>query len=339
MIKTDNYCASNGKMKICFGYSTALEILRSVDASKLVFARKNQLCIPEKIPSSQEVIVAMRKVGAEYPSLRVKSPFHILVNEPKKCYSINLFISHAFKKTLKYGFLQRLSDSVFVSSPSFIFLQIASQEKDFMALLQFGFELCGTYQTKRTSTTPAYQVPPLASVQTLRDFVDRNPTLYGIKKARKALSYIADGSASPLETKLALTLGLPMSYGGYGLEIPRMNYEIETNSAAYGISGRKHLRCDLCWPKEKLDVEYQSREMHEGELSRARDSRRTNALAAMGWKCINVTNDEVASRYAMDTIAETIRKHLGKRCRITVSDYHSKKLKLRRQLGLFIGNE
>ncbi len=338
--KTSNVSGKTSKkMRVCFGYSTALQILRSVDITKLAFARGNQLNIPDEVPSTQEVIGATQKVAFKHPSLCIKSPYNVLINEPAKCYSTNLFISHALKETLKYGALQLLCDSVLVSSPSLVFLQIAAQEKDFITLLQLGFEICGTYQTTRTSAVPAYQVPPLTSVQALRDFVGRCPSFYGNKKARKALQYVADNSASPLETKLALLLGLPMLYGGYGLGIPCMNFEIETSSAALSISGRRHLRADLCWPKAKLDVEYQSREMHEGELSRAKDSRRTNALAAMGWKCIAITNDEVDSMYAMDTIAETIRKHIGKRNRIRVSDYHSRKLKLRMQLGLLVGNE
>ena len=73
---------------------------------------------------------------------------------------------------------------------------------------------------------------------------------------------------------------------------PRMNYEVIASPAARAISGKKSFRCDLCWPEARLDVEYQSKENHEGELSRIRDSRRANALAAMGWTVLGVTNDE-----------------------------------------------
>ena len=74
---------------------------------------------------------------------------------------------------------------------------------------------------------------------------------------------------------------------------PRMNYEVIASPAARAISGKKSFRCDLCWPEARLDVEYQSKENHEGELSRIRDSRRANALAAMGWTVLGVTNDEL----------------------------------------------
>lgn len=175
---------------------------------------------------------------------------------------------------------------------------------------------------------------PLTSARTIRDFVTRNPSLRGSGKTADILRYLADGSASPRETKKALVLGLPMMYGGYGLDIPHMNYEVKATPAARALTGKSSFRCDLCWPEAKLDVEYQSKELHSGEKKRILDSRRTNALASMGWTVIGVTNDELDSLVATDAIAETIRQHLGKRSVVRVSRYHERKLKLRRQLGL-----
>ncbi|MDU5069348.1 MULTISPECIES: DUF559 domain-containing protein [Eggerthella] len=175
------------------------------------------------------------------------------------------------------------------------------------------------------------------TMRSLRSFVSLNPSIAGARIVARVLPYLADGSASPRETKQALVLGLPTSYGGYGLGIPRMNYEVKAIAGARTTSGRSSFRCDLCWPDAKLDVEYQSREMHEGEESRIRDSRRTNALMAMGWTVVGVTNDELDSLAATDAIADTIRRLLGKRMQVRVSDYHARKLRLRRQLGLPVG--
>lgn len=185
----------------------------------------------------------------------------------------------------------------------------------------------------------AYQVDPLTCTKALRAFVSRNPSLRGSGKIEAILPYLADGSASPRETKQALVFGLPMMYGGYGLGIPRMNFEVEASAAARALTGKSSFRCDLCWPEAKLDVEYQSRENHSGEEKRISDSRRTNALIAMGWTVIGITNDELDSLAATDAIAEAIRKQLGKSSHVRVSNYHAKKLKLRRQLGLPLGYE
>lgn len=65
-----------------------------------------------------------------------------------------------------------------------------------------------------------------------------------------------------------------------------MNYEVRASRAAEALTGKKSFRMDLCWPERKLDVEYQSREWHEGEASRVSDSRRANALMSMGWTVV-----------------------------------------------------
>lgn len=54
----------------------------------------------------------------------------------------------------------------------------------------------------------------------------------------------------------------------------------------------------------------------------------------MGWTVVSVTNDELDSLDATDTITQTIRRLLGLRSQIRISDYHARKLKLRRKLGL-----
>ncbi len=322
---------------VCFGYVTAMEILRSADASKLMPARGNRCRIPDEPPRNRGVLDAISQVEAICPSLKIGRPVHVLAKDPALCRSSNKCVPHSCQAALAYGSLQRLGRSILVSSPPFAFAQLATCEKSLVELLQLGFELCGTYQTMRTGVESAYQVPPLTTVRALCYFIERNPSVYGAKRTRRVLRYIVDGSASPRETKLALILGLPMMYGGYGLGMPCMNYKVENDVAARGISGRGYLLCDLCWPEAKLDVEYQSREMHEGEISRIRDSRRANALASMGWTTVGITNSEFESLRAMDAIAETIGMYLGKRRRVRVSNYYGRKLELRRQLGLPAG--
>ena len=195
------------------------------------------------------------------------------------------------------------------------------------------------YQTRRTGVSVGYDVEPLTSVRALRDYVACNSSLGGAQKVARILPFLVDGSASSRETKFALVLGFSPFRGGYGMGFPRMNYEVIASPAARAISGKKSFRCDLCWPEARLDVEYQSKENHEGELSRIRDSRRANALAAMGWTVLGVTNDELNSLAATDAVAEAIRRHLGKRLRTNVSDWHARKLRLRRRLGLPVGYE
>ena len=186
----------------------------------------------------------------------------------------------------------RLND-VLVSTPELALVQAATQEKNLVALLELGWELCGSYRTARTSLQPAYQVEPLTTTKALRDFVSRNASLDGAGKVARILPYFADGSASPRETKLALILGLPMMHGGQGLGIPSMNHEVPANGAAWAISHRKGLplRCVLAGSETRRGVPEQGKprgreqphpRFKEGERARChgldrrrRDQRRT----------------------------------------------------------------
>ena len=113
-----------------------------------------------------------------------------------------------------------------------------------------------------------------------------------------------------------------------------MNYRVEASQDARLIGGRSHFRCDLCWPEQKVDVEYQSNEAHGGELMRIKDSRRTNALISMGWHVINITNNEAQSLTTLEQIAERIRVLLRKRSHPATRELDIKRLHLHRRLGI-----
>ncbi|HJF63364.1 MAG TPA: endonuclease domain-containing protein [Gordonibacter urolithinfaciens] len=264
--------------------------------------------------------------GAAHHGIRIDQPVHVLVGTAAHRRLAPDFREHVCAAPLAGREFYRLAEGVFSAGAALA-----------LALLELVYETCGTYQTRRTGVGSAYDVPPLACVDDLRTFVARNPSLVGAGKLGRVLRYTADRSASARETKQALVLGLPLRQGGEGLGIPRMNFVVRASPAARAISGRSSFRCDLCWPEAKLDVEYQSRFAHEGEASRLRDSRRTNALMAMGWTVVGVTNDELDSLAATETIARTIRRHLGKRSQFRIDDLHARKLELRRQLGLGVG--
>lgn len=319
---------------ICFGHRTALQILRTTAPGARPFLRAGAQTVPTQAPNECDLEHAVELLEEAFPGIRIERPAHIMVADVAGRRRTDAYKAHVCSTPLHGRSLHRLCKGVLVSSAPFAFVQGADQEKSKIALLELAFELCGTYQTQRTGVPSAYQVEPLASARAIRDFTARNPSLRGSGKTASILRYLADGSASARETKKALVLGLPMMYGGYGLGIPHMNYEVRATPAARSLTGKSSFRCDLCWPEAKLDVEYQSRESHSGEEKRILDSRRTNALASMGWTVVGVTNNELDSLAATDAIADTVRQHLGKRPVVRVSRYHERKLKLRRQLGL-----
>ena len=311
--------------------------MRATGIRTLAPARGKSRVLPDRALGKDHVENAIARMESAYPGLVIERPAHVLIGSASRCRTSGTFKPHVCTSRLAGTSFYHLDGGVYFSVPALAFLHEATQANDMISLLELGYELCGTYQSQRTGVPTKYDVEPLASTRVLSGYVSNNSSVKGAKKAAHAIRYLADGSASPRETKQALILGLPMMYGGYGLGIPRMNYEVRTSEAARAISGKASLRCDLCWPEHKLDVEYQSRECHEGESSRLSDSRRTNALLAMGWTVVGITNDELDSYVATETIAKTICRHLGRRSEIYVDDYHARKLRLRRQLGIPVG--
>lgn len=295
--------------------------------------------MPDHAPGKVELAQIAEHLRAAYPGIRIDLPVHVLVGADAHRRLASDCREHVCTAALAGREFCRLAEGAFSAGPALALAQVASRSTSQIALLELVYEACGTYQTRRTGVDSAYDVAPLASVGELHAFVARNASLRGAGKLSRILRYAADRSASARETKQVLALGLPLRQGGEGLGIPRMNFEVRASPAARAISGRSSFRCDLCWPEAKLDVEYQSRFAHEGENKRLRDSRRTNALMAMGWTVIGITNDELDSLAATETIARTIRRHLGKSPQIRISDHHARKLKLRRQLGLGVGYE
>lgn len=323
-----------GGSQVYFGFQSAFQIARTIGSDDRIAVHGGTRGLPDRAPNEEELVEIVERMRLAHPHIRIDSPVHALVSTGSYRRFSDVCVEHVCSTPLAGRPFYRLARGVYAAVPAFALVQAASREKSEMSLRELAYELCGTYQTRRTGVDHEYQVAPLASVRELYDFASRNASTSGARKVVRMLRYAADGSASPRETKQALVLGLPLMYGGYGLGIPRMNYEVKASPAARAITGKSCFRCDLCWPEAKLDVEYQSRESHEGEASRISDSRRSNALAAMGWTVIGITNDELDSMAATDTIAGTIRRLLGKRAQVRVADHHARKLKLRRQLGL-----
>lgn len=318
---------------ICYGYQTAVEILRALsyaDGQLRSFQSKN---VPMSFPSIQEVRENADRLQYEHPSLSLSEPFHVMGSSPTRNCRSRFMVSHRCSYPLNGRTLLDLGYGAMAASAPFAFVQMATV-LPLIDLLELGYEFCGTYRRFSSEQGIRYDAPPLTSVERLRRFIDDNPSLHGVGLARRALSHLADGAASPREAKCALLFGLPATKGGYGMGMPTMNHELRCTPEARALASTKTVRCDLYWPTARLDLEYQSHAFHEGERARVRDSRRANALRAMGVNVVFVTDNELDSMEACDVIAATGRRALGKRGSCRVDRIRDKRLRLRRQLGL-----
>ncbi len=266
---------------------------------------------------------------------------HILVRGESRNRRQDALIPHACSLELPSGSLCRLGVApssghrVLVTSPEISLMHMLARQKSLHENLLLLWEACGSYQTSLTSGESRYEVAPLTSKSKLVSSIARMPApMGGVKKLRSLVRFLADGSASQRETALALLMGMPFRYGGYGLGIPIMNRVVKASRQAFALTGKRSFRLDMSWPGTKLDLEYQSRYSHEGEQMRISDSRREKALGSMGWQVVGVTDVELNSLVMTNEIADIVRKAIGKRRRDFPEWHHRLKLQLRSGLGL-----
>ncbi len=192
-----------------------------------------------------------------------------------------------------------------------------------------GFELCGAYSFSRKSPHGFTARAPLTTPVNLLAHLETKEGQYGIKQARRALSYVMPNSASPRETAAAMLLCLPHTLGGYRLGNPSLNYQIPLDKQAQKIASRRFYVCDLYWPEAKLDVEYESDCFHTGSEHIASDSKRRNALSFKGITVVTITRKQMNNYAELDKVAHIIAHHIGKRIRPRTASFNAKQLELR----------
>lgn len=321
------------KQSVFFGCETALYLLREAKIRGIKFKPSTPRHVVNYAPRRVDLLSAVEKVHYALPGITLPYPLHYLHGHTSRPRADRIFIPHLCSSELPRNSFLQITDGVYMAITPLAFAQESTRLEP-CTRYELAFELCGTYVRGRMDMPTRYNITPLATTKSLANYLQNNSRIRGTQGALRALHYVTNNSASPRETHLALIMGLPSLQGGGSLGMPRMNFAVETTAAAFRLSGRRSHRCDLCWPSLKLDVEYQSHECHHGETNRIRDSRRTNALMSMGYTVIGVTNNELDSFSAMETIMQTIRKQLGKRSRTKLVDYQERKLELRQQLGL-----
>jgi len=204
-----------------------------------------------------------------------------------------------------------------VSSPEFCFLQMAGT-LSLPRLIELGYELCGSYSLPVASDLKLpergfYKRLPLTNIKKLTAFITSMSGFKGHKKATRALRYILEGSASPMETKLSMLLTLPYQLGGFGLPKPELNARIVPRKADRRITNKEFYICDLFWPDKGIAVEYNSNQFHTGSTHITDDAKKSNTLTAMGVLVIPVTAQQIFDNYEFERVARVIAKRLGKR--------------------------
>ncbi|MCI8469750.1 MAG: hypothetical protein HFJ75_09805 [Eggerthellaceae bacterium] len=244
-------------------------------------------------------------------------------NEPGVC-------RHRWRRATHRGSYVRVGADLYVSTPEMTFLQMAAV-LPLEYLVELGYELCGSYCLSAQDGGRRSCVP-LSTPGDLLRLASSARGHRGRPRALRAARYVLAGTASPRETQVCMLLTLPKMLGGYGLRSPEPNGAIVYDRGAFARNGSGHVRCDLLWREARLALEYESDEFHASEAAYKADSRRRNLLRSLGYDIITLTNDEVKDVLAMDRVASSIARSLGRRGGATCEAYEQRKHDLRRLL-------
>lgn len=321
-------------MGICIGYESAYEFWRRADDGRACLLQT------DRARSSYEMTgIALRRKTSRADIERARAfgfddePLHAVVPDSSSRFRCKGVVCHVCSMSLPRGSLVSLDDGLVVASPALAFLHMA-ESLSVEELAVVGSTLCGRYRMSGEGLMGSRR--RLESATRLAAFVGRAAGVRGAQKARRALRFVVDDSASPMETALALLLCLPVSLGGYGLPRPVMNMRID--AAEYGCDMTGSLRVprffkgDLCWPEAKLCVEYDSDAHHTGSERIAHDSWRRGELELTGFMVVTVTRRQLYDRAAMDRLVRLLAKRLGLRIRRREEGYEERHRSLRRML-------
>lgn len=245
-------------------------------------------------------------------------PLRLMVPETHKrnhTKEINFF---TWIKNIPYGSFYKLKDrgnddeEVFVSKPELVFFETAKlcslSETVFIGNL-----LCANFVYDNTESVKQRDRKAVTTVKKIKTYLEKMENVKGIKKAKLAAKYIIDNCYSIREAELATMAMLPIRYGGYGMPSFEMNGKVLTYNEYRNSLGRKIIRCDLVWAKERVIVEYESNLTHLDKDQHYYDKKRSSALSGSGYKVISVTNDDVNSFSKIDDTFFMLRKLLHER--------------------------
>lgn len=314
---------------------SALEFYRKArlfEARKLrgygrVFGLPQYYCasdVLERTPSRTAQLKApsctRKELLALAEELELSTPLHILVSDKASRRHSSILVSHV----LPVGFAERcslpLGGGAFVCQPELMLLQLA-QQLEHLELTRLVCELSSSYVIDESSPHGMIEALPLIELGRLHTFCARHRSTRFVSRLSASCGHALEGSASPMETALALLLTLPYSLGGYALPKPQANGTVRLTALQQHVSGTCERRGDLLWSQARLAVEYDSDQEHLGSEKLFLDTQRRNALLFKGYTVITVTKHQLHSIDEMDKIAINIAKQLGKRIRPSRLDW------------------
>lgn len=335
-------------MSIPLSHITALEELRRLAREDKRLPKSASRALPQTLNAQECLDTVMRALpyalqpcperqadSGVLAGARFSHPIDVLVPSDEARRNTASLRCHTWSNEVPYGAFLELSRDLRLSSPEFVFLQMADS-LSITQLIQLGYELCGGYvldpSLARGWTRTAR---PLTTPERISEFVAKAPVCRGRKKARRAARFVLANSWSPMETDLSILLTLPTRSGGYQMPAPLLNREIKMTGEQRIRAHHSRYYLDLSWEDRNSRIhalEYQGYEDHSGARALGQDRMREIILDELGIHHIAITEYQVFRIEAFDTVVKAICKSIGRKYRKPTPDQMGRKRKLHREL-------
>lgn len=157
----------------------------------------------------------------------------------------------------------------------------------------------------------------------------------GVRNSRpifEALSYVHDGSGSPLETKAFMMLASDIWRGGEGWPVPFLNRKIHFDRDTQALAHQTYCVADLLWPSLRSIVEIDGELFHTDRQGFKQETGRQAALESMGYTVANLTYEQLAYLERYDLIIPAYAKKLGLPLQKRTSAFLKRRTKLHTSL-------
>lgn len=236
--------------------------------------------------------------------------------------------------------LRCVADGVLVVSPAFGLLQLA-RRAGLVRTVLLASELCGSFAVYETPdcvrevlqelagkrrlpriggwapcldadgrVSDLWSRRPLCTPGDLRRIAEESESSGGRARLLEAAGLVVPGAASPLEVQTGVLLGFSRRRGGEGHAGFSHNRRIALTPEARAVAGRASCYCDLYWD-EGVDLECQSRLVHDAAASYLSDAGRTAALELMGVRVLPVTYGQLTSGRSLESVSRALAEMRG----------------------------
>lgn len=194
--------------------------------------------------------------------------------------------------------------------------QLSLTKRDVVVILAtYVMELTGTYAKSPQDPRhgqDAFNLEPLATCDSLLEFLDRMRRYPCVTLARMAVRLATDGAASRRETLMFLVTSLPPKYGGASLERADLNRALRLQDRELKLIKHRSIRPDLLWEGYRLIIEYDGEESHSAPKQKREDKYRIQDYQTLGYTVIPITREDVSSLAALDRLIMRIVEVMGR---------------------------